>query len=116
MTVQEPFPVQAPDQPVKLEPTLVVCVKLTVVLSAKLFKQIPPQSSPPMSVETDPTPVPFLMTLNSKLGIAVNAAVTVLARSMLTVQVVVPVQVPPQPAKRQPASGVAVRAMLEPCS
>ncbi len=46
--------------------------------------------------------------------ICVNVAVTDLAADMLTVQLPVPVQAPPQPVKLKPAAGVAVRGTEAP--
>ena len=59
-------PVQAPDQPVKVEPVAAVADKVTVALAASNAEQVVPQA---MSVEptvtTVPLPVPALVTVKA---------------------------------------------------
>jgi hypothetical protein len=116
VTVQALVPVHAPDQPAKLEPVAGVGVRLTVVPSLKLLEQIKPQSIPLGLLEIVPEPDPFLFMVRLKIGMVVNSAVTVLAAFMVTAQVLEPLHAPPQPTKRQPLSGIAVKLRLESCS
>lgn len=69
--------------------------------------QVAPQAMPAGAELTVPLPVPALVTVTGKLS-TVNMAVTLRAVLMVTLQVPVPVQAPPQLAKREPvaASGV----------
>ena len=62
---------------------------------------------------TVPEPVPDLLTVRVKVGVGTgnssNIAETVLAWVMVTVQLEVPEQAPDQPAKTEPAAGLALR-------
>lgn len=63
--VQEPAPVQSPDQPVKEELALGVAVKVTVVPFEYCSVQSAPQLIPTGSLDTVPVPVPDLVTVSS---------------------------------------------------
>jgi hypothetical protein len=56
-TVQAPVPLQAPPQPVKLDPAGAVAARLTVVPEAKLALHVEPQSIPADVEEIVPAPV-----------------------------------------------------------
>ena len=62
---------------------------------------------------TMPEPAPLFVT-DSVTGTRLKLAVTVVATLTVTAQVPVPEQAPLQPAKDEPAAGVAVRAMAVP--
>jgi hypothetical protein len=108
VTVQVPVPVQAPAQPIKLEPAEDVAVKVTLAPCKKLEVQVAPQSTPAGLLEMLPVPVPDFVIVSANLGIRLKLAVTVFAASIVTLQVVKPVQAPVQPAKLEPASATAV--------
>ncbi len=114
VTVHEPVPLQAPLQPAKADPLLAVGVSVTTVPRLKLALQVAPQLMPAGELETDPAPVPALLTDNVKVvggGGAVPAVkVAVMASAELTVSghKPVPVHAPLQPANVDPGSGVAI--------
>ena len=59
-----PVPVQAPDQPVNVEPVLGVAVSATAVPLAKLALQVAPQLMPDGLLVTVPVPVPLPCTVS----------------------------------------------------
>src|SRR6266511_1974950 len=63
-TVQVPVPVQAPPQPVKVEPEAVVAVRVTEVPSTKAWEQVEPQSMPAGLEPTVPAPSPPFVTVS----------------------------------------------------
>ena len=109
-------PVQAPPQPAKLEPLAGAAFKVTLEPLLKLAEQVVPQSTPAGVLETAPVPVPFFVTLSAKVGIGfvLKVAVTDCTALMVTTHDPAPVQAPFQPAKLEPASGVAFSVTLEP--
>src|ERR687888_339247 len=113
VTVQVPVPVQAPLQPVNVEPAAAVAVSVTVVPSGKEAEQVAPQSIPAGELVTAPEPAPAFVTV-SVCMISAKSAVTARSWSMVTVQVPVPLQSPLQPVKVEPASGVAVSVTVVP--
>ncbi len=66
MTRQEPIPVQAPDQPVNVEPAVPSAVKVTELSLAKSALQAVPQLIPAGSLVTRPSPL--LLTDSSRGG------------------------------------------------
>jgi hypothetical protein len=107
-TLQVPVPVQAPLQPVKLEPVAAAAVRVTVDPEVKFALQVAPQVIPAGLLVTLPVPVPLLETVRAKLG-SVKLAVTLCAWAIVTVHVPVPVQAPLQPVKVEPVPAAAVR-------
>ena len=105
VTLQVPVPEQSPLQPIKVEPTSGAADKVTV--SPAKYERPKhalddPQVAPP---EIAPLPVPALLNVR----VALKFAVTNLALSMVTAQVVAdPLQAPLQPLNVAPALGVAV--------
>lgn len=62
MTVQAPVPVQAPLQPVKVEPATAAAVNVTVLPAPKLAEQLALQAlMPEGELLTVPEPVPALV-------------------------------------------------------
>jgi len=59
--VQVPVPVQAPLQPVKVEPVEAAAVRVTLVPLVKLALQVEPQLTPVGLEVTVPEPVPLLV-------------------------------------------------------
>jgi hypothetical protein len=113
--VQVAVPLQAPDQPAKVEPEAGEAVRVTGVPLVKLALHVVPQLMPAGVLVTVPPPVPARATLSvgaaaAVLKVAVTAVLAVRARE----QVEVPEQAPDQPAKVEPVPGVAVRVTLVP--
>ena len=105
VTTHDPVPVQAPPQPVKLEPLTGVALKVTLEALLKVAVQVVPQLMPAGVLETAPVPVPFLVMVSANVvgAIRLNVAVTDFTASIVTSQVnAVPVQAPLQPAKLEP--------------
>jgi hypothetical protein len=105
-TVQVPVPVQAPDQPVKTSVPVGVAVSVTEVASSNVAVQVAPQVMPTGFDEIEPEPLPAAAAVSVQTG--TNAAVTLRACVIETVQVPVPVHAPLQPVKREPAVAVGV--------
>ena len=61
VTLQVPVPVQAPLQPVKVEPAVAAAVRVTLVPLVKLVLQVLPQVIPLGDEVTVPDPVPALV-------------------------------------------------------
>jgi len=64
LTRQLPVPLQAPLQPVKVEPVPGVAVRVTVLPAAMVALQVLPQFTPAGDEVTVPAPVPALVTLS----------------------------------------------------
>ena len=108
-------PEQAPPQPEKVSPLPGVAVKVTLVSSAYSAEQESPHEISPEEVVTEPGPTRETVNGNVVALTAPNTAVTVLASLMETEQVLLsPKQAPPQPKKRYPESGVAVKVTISP--
>jgi hypothetical protein len=111
VTEQAAVPEQAPDQPAKTEPAAGVAVNCTAVPPEKLAVHAGPQLIPEGVLETLPAPLPARETVSGNVCTArLKVAVTesLLLALIVTVQAPVPEQAPPQPAKTDPAAGVAV--------
>jgi hypothetical protein len=105
-------PVQAPDQPLNVEPAVAAAVKVTLAFLVKLALQVAPQLIPAGELVTVPLPVPDLLTVNCT-GTDAKPAVTVFAALIVRVQVLaVPVQPPDQPLNVEPAVAAAVKVTL----
>ena len=108
VTVQLPVPVHAPLQPVKVEPVVGMAVRVTIV--PELYDALLPTATG----LTVPLPVPAAVTLRVNVWSA-NAAVTLVAAFIVTVQGPVPLQPPPlHPVKVEPVAGLAVRVTGDP--
>jgi hypothetical protein len=116
LTVQLPVPVQAPPQPLNVEPMLAVAFKVTLVPLLKLAPQVEPQLMPAGLEITVPLPVPLLVTLREYVVgvLAVKLAVTLVVALTATAQFPVPAQAPLQPVKVEPAAGAAERVTFVP--
>ena len=66
VTLQAPVPVQAPLQPVKVEPVPGVAVNVTAVPLVNEAAQVAPQEMPAGAVETVPVPAPAFVTESVK--------------------------------------------------
>lgn len=103
-------PLQAPDQPAKVDPVAGVAVSVTAVPLLKAALQVFSQPMPEGTLLTVPDPLPERVTLST--GEAPKAAVTVVLPVSLMVQAVVPAQAPLQPTKFDPGFAVAVRVTV----
>lgn len=62
VTVQVAVPVQAPDQPAKVDPLLALAVRVTAVAGEKVAEQVAPQFTPAGALVTVPVPAPAFAT------------------------------------------------------
>ena len=114
-TTHVAVPLQAPDHPVNCEPSAAVAVSVTVVPSTYDAVQVPPQLTPAGEETTEPVPEPDRMTVSVRR--TANVAVTVVSLAMVTRQVPVPVQPPPdQPVNSEAGSALAVSVTAVPLS
>ncbi len=105
-------PLHAPPQPVNTEPLSGDAVSVTPAPTLVVAVQDAPQAMP--TPVTLPLPVPALLTVSPK-AVAVKFAVTVLAASMVTVQVdAVPLHAPVQPANSELLSAATDSVTLAP--
>jgi hypothetical protein len=102
VTVQRPVPVQAPDQPPKVDDPPGRAVKVTTLPSAKPALQVPGQEMPAGEEVMVPVPLPAAVTLSVRPP-RVKVAVRLAVELMVMVQAPVPVQGPDQPVKVEPA-------------
>ena len=77
VTVHEPVPVQAPDQPPNVELASGAAVRVTLVPAAYTSVQSDPQLMPAGADVTIPSPVPAFVTLRLFCGTAVKVALIV---------------------------------------
>jgi hypothetical protein len=109
-----PDPPQAPVQPVKVAPVAGVAINVTVALNAKFAEQMTPPL-PQLIAPAPPLTLPLPFTVTVSFGSGANVAVT--DRSLFIVRLhssEVPLQdVPDQPVKTNPSSGVAFRTTVE---
>ncbi len=110
VTMQLPVPLQAPPQPVNVQPLAGVSFSVTCVPLPKFALQVEPQLMPVGELVTVPLPVSLTESVNS----CVNVADTLSAALMVTMQLPVPLQAPLQPVKVPPLAGVAVRVTCDP--
>jgi hypothetical protein len=105
-------PLQAPLQPAKSALVAGEAVKVTIVLLVNEVEHVAPQLMPAGELVTVPLAVPALVTVRENDGNE-NVAVTDRAALIATVHVdAVPVQLPVQPPKIEPADGVAVNVTV----
>src|SRR5690349_6209557 len=124
VTLQAPGPVQAPDQPAKVEPEAGVAFSVTSVSASKEALQVEPQSIPVGELVTVPCPVPTLLTLSVRdSGSGSRSKLALISRSSVisTRQAGTPSRVgsesqPLQPENSEPASGLAVSVTASPSS
>ena len=101
-------------------PVVAPANKVTLVPAGKLAEHVDPQSMPAGSLDTVPFPSPFLRMASVNVPPppppeVLNVAVTVVFAVSVTVQFPVPVQpLPLQPAKTEPAAGVAIKVTVAP--
>jgi hypothetical protein len=116
VTTQLPVPEQPPPlQPMKAVPKVGRAVRVTVVPLGKLATQPVPQLMPAGVLVMVPTPLPAIVMPSTWVVVgAAKLAVTAVGAARVTTQVPVPVQPPLQPAKTEPAAGVAVSVTVLP--
>ena len=118
--MQLPVPVQAPLQPAKVLPTEAWATSVTTALLEMMGHervQLGSQVTPGGVMVTLPVPLPALFRVNGRVVVVVpKLAVTLRALSMLTVQLLVPLQAPPQPVKLLPDAGYAVKVTYAPAA
>jgi hypothetical protein len=107
------LPEQAPDQLIVLLP-VGAAVKVTCVPLAMFAEQVP--APPVLQLIPEPLtePPPLTVTLSGDVGTELNVAVTVRRVVMLTVQLPMPLQSPPQPTKVLLALAIGVRTTVVP--
>jgi hypothetical protein len=105
VTWQLTAPVQAPPQPLKVAPPVGVAVNVTGVPPAKSAVQTEGQLIPVGELVT--VPLPETLTMRASMPNCGNVAVTLSAALIVTVQLPLPLQAPPQPLKFMPAAGIA---------
>ena len=105
--LQDPVPLQAPDQPAKVEPAAGAAVNVTAVPLLNMALQVVPQLIPAGMLVTTPVPVPARVTVRvSVVTDWLNEAVTELLALIVTLQAPVPLHAPDQPLKVEPVAGV----------
>jgi hypothetical protein len=112
-----PADAQSPPQPLNCPGSGVgAALRVTVEPCGKLARQVWPaeQTIPPGLLVT--IPGPSTPTLSWRTGGGSKVALTLRLPLMVTVQPPVPPQAPPQPAKTDPAPGVAARVTEVPAS
>jgi hypothetical protein len=115
VTAHAPVPEQPPVQPVKIEPESAAAVRVIAVPEVTACEQVAPQLIPAGAPMTVPEPVPSFVTDSiMRLAFVLNVAVTEVAALTVTTQLPVPEQAPLQPAKDEPAAGVAVSVTAVP--
>jgi hypothetical protein len=113
VTVQGPFPLHAPDQPVNVDVPPGAAVSVTTVPLAKLKEHVGPQLIPEGDEVTVPSPVPVLATFNP-FWTTLKLAVTELAAFMVTVHGPIPLHAPVHPVNVDAPSAAGVRVTMAP--
>lgn len=109
VTMQEPVPEHAPDQPVNVDPLAAEADNVTDFPDSQFAEHVQPQLIRPSLPVTVPVPVPGFVTVRLYTAVA-NVAVTDVVAVIDTVQVPVPEQPPPcQPVKTYPLFVEAVK-------
>ena len=118
--VQLLVPLHAPPQPAKVLPLEARAVSITALVLVKLadaLVQPAAQLNPLGLLVTLPVPAPDLLSVTRRVvAAAVKLAATLRALSMLTVQLPVPVQAPPQPANVLPDAGCVLNVTNVPAT
>ena len=108
-----PVPVQASLQPAKMLPSEAWATSVTTALlemRGNARVQLGSQVTPGGVMVTLPVPLPALFKANGRVAVVVlKLAVTLRTLSMLTVQLLVPLQAPLQPAKLLPDAEYAAK-------
>jgi hypothetical protein len=108
LTWQLPVPVQAPLQPVKVDPPPAAALSVTTAPELKAKLHVLPQLIPAGALVTVPLPAPLLATVSVKLASS-KVAVTLRGADIVRLQVEpVPLQSPLQPVKIEPDAAAAV--------
>jgi hypothetical protein len=115
VTLQRPVPVQAPDQPSKVDDPPPRAVRVTTAPSAKPALQVPGQEMPEGEEVMVPVPPPTAMTVSVRPPSA-KVAVTLAIEFIVSTQVPVPVHGPDQPVKVEPTLAEAVRVTTVPAA
>jgi hypothetical protein len=105
VNVQAALPEHAPDHPEKILFALAISERETPVPCGKTAEHVPGQLIPDGVLVTVPDP----LTVTVRVFPVLKFAVTLSAADIVTAQVLVPEQVPPQPAKKEFVAGVAVK-------
>lgn len=109
VTVQVPFPLHAPDQPVNILPGSGVATNVTLVFGKKKFEQVEPQFITGDGGDVlviVPVPVPSFVTV--KGSNRVKLADTDLLVSKHRLHLSIPLHAPDQPLNALPGLGIAV--------
>src|SRR5690349_4639563 len=111
VTVQEPMPEHAPDQPANWEVGVEAAVSVTCWFGDSGQTQVPPGHTLAVpACETEPEPVTVTETCGGpKLAVTFCAAVIAIEQV-----VAVPEQPPDQPLNTEPTAGFAERVTVEP--
>src|SRR5580704_7010086 len=110
VTTQLSTPLQAPPQPEKPQPSAGVAVSVTWVPWTKPVLQVDGQLIPAGELATAPLPVTFTESVSA----CKNVTVTDSAAFIVTVQLPLPLQAPPQLLNAQPLVGVGVKVTCDP--
>ncbi len=115
-TTQAPVPLQAPPQPVKVDPPVGVAVSATVLPVGKFAMHPSPQLIPLGILVTVPVPVPDLVTARREVLAAVLKTATTVALPLTMQEPVPPQPAPLHPAKADPGDAAADKTTEEPAS
>jgi hypothetical protein len=107
------IPVQSSPQPTNREPRAAAALSSTRPPFWKAREHPGGQRMPAGTLDTDPIPVPILVTTSTRSG-AVNVPSTVLAWSSVIMHGPVPEHGGPQPTNVESTAGVASRRMIVP--
>jgi hypothetical protein len=112
VTEQPPVPLQAPVQPLKVQPIAGAALSVTCWPMAKLALHVGVQLMPEGVLVT--VPFPDMKTASVEEAPDTKVADTDCAEFIVTTQLAVPLHAPPQPLKYEPEPAVAVSATCAP--